>query len=70
MQVKAQRGNYRIVDDAPMSLRMDGVGLYAIEELVKALDEQCGWWKQVYPESGKCTTDYEEVTRVFNQLTK
>ena len=68
MKVFQQRGSYRIVDDAPMSLAMDGVGLYAIEEYHGT--EESGWWKQVYPESGKCTTDLNEVTRVFDELTK
>lgn len=66
MQVKAQAGNYRIVDDAPLSLRMDGIGLYAIEEHKGT--EEIGWWERVYPRYFKCTNDYEEVLREFKKL--
>lgn len=63
MKVIAQSGSHRIVDDAPISLAMEGVGLYSIEEQLNG-----DWWVQVYPEGGKCTTDFNEVTKVFHEL--
>ena len=68
MKVVEQRGSYRIVDDAPYSLAMDGVGLFSIEKYHGT--KESGWWKQVYPVYFKCTNDLEEVTRKFNELTK
>ena len=63
MIVKQEQNGYSIVDDAPISLAMEGVGLYSIEEQLNG-----DWWVQVYPEGGKCSTNFNEVTRVFHEL--
>ena len=59
MSVVNQRGSYRIVDDLPM-----WGGYYSIEECKMYGDMEC--WVKVYG----CTSDLNEVTRVFNELTK
>ena len=69
MVVKAERNGYRIVDDAPSLLRMQGIGLYAIEQQVCAANGVDVWWKQVYPMSGTSSTDLQKVTEKFYELT-
>ena len=59
MQVKAQRGNYRIVDDLPV-----WGGYYSIEVCKRYGDMEC--WEKVYG----CTSNWEEVEREFNRLTE
>lgn len=57
MQVKVQRGNYRIVDDLPM-----WGGYYSIEE--RKMYGECEVWSKVYG----CTSSWDEVEREFNKL--
>lgn len=47
MKVIAQSGSHRIVDDAPISLAMEGVGLYSIEEQLNG-----DWWCRFIPRAG------------------
>ena len=68
MKVVDHRGDFRIVDDAPLSIQMSGHGLYSIEQQVCAANGVDVWWKQVYPESGSCDINYDRVLDKFNSL--
>lgn len=64
MKVVNQCGDYRLVDDAPLSIQMSGHGMYSIERYEPIWDA----WEQVYPESGTCDINYDRVLDKFNSL--
>jgi len=59
MNVIAQSGNYRVVDDLPM-----WGGYYSIEE--RKMYGDCEVWSKVYG----CTRSLEDVKAEFSRLTK
>lgn len=63
MVIKAQRGDYRIVDDLP-----EWGGYYMIEH--RKMYGDCEVWDNVYPGPSKSTSDYDAVIREFNRLTE